>query len=186
MLHTKSIAAAALAALFIALGRTSVQAQALWSLSLDDPNQAVQAGTAGTIIFTGAIDNLDSSLVLNFFGDSISTGNWDPTLNVVEDPSFLSFLNSPGFLDPGTSYVGALIDLSYTSLTPPAFAPPYDGTFQVNTDGIYSSLSVPFTLSVEPQVGGSTPEPGSLALIASFAVICAGAGIGFRHRRRNA
>src|SRR5579872_2827136 len=142
---------------------SSARAQALWTLTLDNPDQTVVAGTAGTLVFTGSIQNTDPAQALNLLGDAFTTGVWDVTLTLMEDPAFTAFLTSPGAVDAGMSYTGPLFDLTYTASTPPATAPPYDGSFRVDTDGTPNSLAAAFTLAVQPAGGGAVPEPGTLA-----------------------
>jgi hypothetical protein len=142
-------------------------AQVLWNMSLDSPDPIVAAGTTGMIVFTGAIQNTDASQTLTLSGDAFSTGLWDSTLTLAEDPAFIAFLNGPRTIAAGMSYTGALFDLNYSASTPSAILPPYDGSFRVDTDGSPNSLAAPFTLKVTPQ---ANPEPGNLTLLAGLSL----------------
>ncbi|CCW35940.1 hypothetical protein CTKA_01961 [Chthonomonas calidirosea] len=154
---------------------------AIWSLVLTNPNQTVVAGTSGTVVYSGTITNLDSTNVLNLSGDSFSTGTWDPSLSVTEDPAFFNFLLNTGSLNPGDSYSGALLDVTYTSSTPAtAMNNPYAGTFTISTDGNPNDQTQNFTLNVKPNA--STPEASSFWGLAGLVTVCG--CIGLRRQRR--
>ncbi len=168
-------------------------AQALWSLSLNQPDWSVQAGTADTLTFTGVIANTDTSQTLDLEGDAFTTGVFDSSLSLEDAPDFDAFLNNTGSLGPGQEYSGALFTLTTAANTPEAESPPYDGTFVVMTDGAPPSLSAPFTLTVQGTSSGSggnggggsntppgVPEPGSAALALGFSA--SGAGLLLRRR----
>lgn len=152
---------------------------ALWSLTLANPIQSVLQGSSGTTVYNGTITNTDTASVLNLSGDSFSTGTWDPTLSISEDPSFTNFLLNTGFLNPGNSYSGALFDISYTSATP---ANNYTGSFSVNTDGSPNTLTSNFGFNVQPNA--STPEAGTLWGLTGLLLGCG--GVGWLRRRMGA
>lgn len=163
MLTSKSFALI-LVVLIFAGGSRAAHAQAAWMLSLTNPNASVVAGTSGSVVCSGIIQNTDPFQTLNLFGDALTTGNWDSSLTVSEDPVWLAFLGGGGSLGPGASYNGPLFDVAYLDTTPAASAPPYDGMIRIDTDGSPPSDSAGFTLSVSGQV---VPEGNSLALIAA-------------------
>lgn len=166
MLTYRRIAAIVLGAGLILAALPSAQAQVLWSLTLDNPNQSFTMGTAGTLIFTGTIRNNGSRGDLNLFGDSLTTGSWNSSLTLLESTSFLDFLNNNGTLASGQSYAGALFTAVYTAATPAAVTPPYNASFFVATDGLPSSLGASVTIRALPSVvGGSAPEPSSLCYL---------------------
>ncbi len=131
--------------------------QTLWNLTLNNPNQTVKWGTAGTAVFTGTIQNTDSSQMLTLNGDVLTTGVWDSMLTLTEDPAFTAFRNSVGALAAGNSYTGPLFDVTYTVNAPLRMS--YDGAMRIDASGNPSSLLVPFTLSIIPNTIPVAPTP---------------------------
>lgn len=148
---------------------------ALWSFTLTNPNQTVVAGTSGTVVYSGTITNNDTSNVLNINGDSFSTGTWDASLSLSEDPAFVNFLLNTGSLNPGQSYTGALFDVTYLTSTPATTNNPYNGAFEIDTDGNPNSIQQGFSLHVSPNA--STPEASSFWGMVGLLIVCAYVGV---------
>jgi len=166
---TKFSTVAGVLALFCVLACPAVRGDDL-SISLDSPIVGTAGGPAITVF--GDITNNTTNTI--FFGNETLTfndpsslsGNPDVILNAL-------FFGGPGSVDPGSPLTG--VDLFTLSIDPSAAPGVYEFNFYdliggndpncVNDGCTGSSGTLDFSVTVLSPV--TTPEPGSLTLLAS-------------------